>query len=217
MCKFLSDDEETERDIIVFAKRRSEWYPEIWTTSDGDSNNFKRMIERYKNSNRNDMEDYRIWLNDEIGTTRYWDDINFYDDANFIYLPLDADWKEWKWYNMEEQIPAPEFLFTPIIQEDFDLNRDIFFKLFKEDLEKLEDFLYKIKEKSKTKEEEWSICCNVKAWSRPYTIIVWGCLYRFLRIQIWGYFPFPLFECGNGMDLKLNTFDSQKEFNKIST
>ena len=214
MCKFLSDDEKTERDIIVFAKRRGEWYPEIWTTSDGDSNNFKRMIERYKNSNRNDMEDYRIWLNDEIGTTRYWDDINFYDDANFIYLPLDAEGKEWKWYNMEEQIPTPNFLFPTTLQEGFNFEKDILFVLDKENLEKLEDFLYKIEEKIKTKEEEWSLCCNLKAWSVPYTIIVWGIDRYFLRFQIWGYLLLPLFECENGMDLKLDTYDFQQDISK---
>lgn len=214
MCKFLTDDVETESNIIVFTKRKGEWKPELWTASTYNSSRFEKMLERYKNSNRNDMEDYRIWLADEIGVERYWDDINFYDDANFIYLPLDAGWKEWKWYNMEEQIPAYEFLFPGTTQEGFNFERDVLFMLDNENLEKLEEFLYKIEEKIKTKEEEWSLCCNLKAWSVPYTIIVWGIDRYFLRIQIWGYLLLPLFECENGMDLKLNTFDFQRDFSK---
>ena len=108
---------EDKTQVIIFGMRENKWDIELWKLSE-EVVNFEKLLKRHKESEvinpvlKRKLQDYKIWLEDKIDTTRYWNELNSYKPVNFIYLPVNdlEDTTSWTWYNMDEYIPFPDLL-----------------------------------------------------------------------------------------------------------
>ena len=196
--------------IIVFVKKRGKWELRQIKTYLNDTVDIENFLKQKR------FEDFKVWMIDNIDTDRYWNDINFYNIANFIYLPLESPFdKKWAWFNMDEPVPYPTYyklrikdFKMDIIQKDDDNLKDyvIFnfsnfsndgypiLKIFDEinQVELIKKFLQDLKQNKHA-------TCTVSGLD-PYTFLAWG-KNGTIRFQLWHYEPEILFECKNGMDL----------------
>lgn len=203
---------------IVFIKTEGKWQLKKIKTSFKNASDIENQIRKMK------VEDFKIWLVEEINTVRYWNDINFYNPANFIYLPLSSpDDKDWTWFDMNEAIPYPKYLayrfgphFNMTIEENdgyiwfsFPDYSDNKYPISKENIyeinqiEIIKEFLQKLKQNNHAS-------CTVSGIV-PYTFIAWA-KDNEIRFQFWTYSAEALFEYKNGMELLLELEIDKDEF-----
>lgn len=202
--------------VILFIKRRGEWKLQRIKTSLNDIADIENLVKRKR------VEDFKIWLVEDIDTTRYWNDLNFYNPANFIYLPLKHPDKKWAWFNLNENVPYPKYNgeitsnFKMVVEQmdeehlllsfpDFSENKyPILKKLFGiNQVELIKEFLLKLKQNKQAS-------CTVSGVS-PFTFLAWEKDNK-IRFQVWHYESEPLFKYKNGMVLLVDLEVKQEEF-----
>ncbi len=191
---------EDKTQVIIFGKRENKWDIELWKLSE-EVVNFEKLLKRHKESEvinpvlKRKLQDYKIWLEDKIDTTRYWNELNAYKPVNFIYLPVnDFEDNNWTWYNMDEDIPSPNYEPQNIKDIDF---AEILQELNKQDFAKFNNFVYNLNQTGYSN-------CTVITDNKLLTFLAWE-NNKTVRFQIWRYEHKPLFECKNGMILAFDT------------
>lgn len=206
----------TKTQVILFVKNNNQWELKKIENSEDNWENIERYMNECKEATLNSqleegqirVEDFKIWGEEDNDTPKYWDDINFYNPANFIYLPIEnLDNRNWAWFNMEEGIPEPNYDCESIIKENFNFDKDILLSLNNSDISKIKEFINNIKQNEHAN-------CTVNAFSTPVTLLAWNHWDMYIRFQVWGYKPEKLFDCENGMDLILDIVLNNKTFFK---
>ncbi len=201
---------EDKTQVIIFGMRENKWDIELWKLSE-EVVNFEKLLKRHKESEvinpvlKRKLQDYKIWLEDKIDTTRYWNELNSYKPVNFIYLPVNdlEDTTSWTWYNMDEYIPFPDYKVQNITEINI---AEILNELNNENFTKFKNFTYNLEQTGHSN-------CTVIANSKLYTFIAWR-NNETIRFQVWSYKHEPLFDCKNGMNLELDTEISSNNFIK---
>lgn len=209
---------------IVFIKQHGQWKLQKFNTPLEDITDIENFIKQKR------FEDFKIWLIEDIDSIRYWNDINFYNPANFIYLPLKTpDNKKWTWFNLNEDIPYPkysgyladnfkvlveqmdknylQFSFPNFSENKYPISRNLFGL---NQIDFIKEFLLKLKQNGQAN-------CTVSGTS-PFTFLAWG-KEDTIRFQLWSYDAEPLFERENGMilllDLEVNQVEFYNQFEKF--
>lgn len=200
---------------IVFIRQHGQWKLQKFNTLLEDITDIESFIKQKL------FEDFKIWLTEDIDSIRYWNDINFYNPANFIYLPLVTPYdKKWAWFNLKEDIPYPkyggyladnfkvlieqmdksylQFSFPSLLENKYPILKTLFES---NQLNLIKEFLLKLKQGTQAN-------CTISGTS-PFTLLAWN-MNKKIRFQLWTYEPEPLFKCKNGMIL-LADFDVKSE------